>query len=499
MSAGLKRTLGPWQYFSFAFGTIVGVGWVVLLGDWLQRGGPLGAILGFAIGGALMTLIGLCYAEAATMFPVSGGEVAFAFEAFGTGPAYAIGWALVMMNIAAVAYVASSMAWILDYLIPGIQGPALYAFRGTEIHLGSLVVALLTIGWFTWINWRGVRSSGRFQDLFTYGKLVVAAVFIAAGILGGRVANLEPPFSTEGGRPPLGGVLAVMAVVPWFLGGFNTIPQVMEEKAEHTPLRLVGRITLLSIVVGAAFYCLVILSASMAVPWQDLLTRELPAAAAFREAFGSELLARLVLLAGLLGIATVGNGTFVAATRLLFALSRASLLGHAFRRTHPVTGAPDRAILFTGLVAALGTLLGRQGIGPIVTVGAIALSLGYLITSAAVLRLRFTAPTRPRPYRIRAGVAVALAASLSSVGLVVAALRDPWVSSGGRIPFEWLLLGAWGGIGLLLWLANRTARLALGVDERRAVILGVGAMDTRSVSPTGRASAAPAPGSPPRG
>jgi basic amino acid/polyamine antiporter, APA family len=263
-----------------------------------------------------------------------------------------------------------------------------------------------------------------------------------------------------------------MAVVPWFLGGFNTIPQVMEEKAERTSLRLVGRITVLSIVVGATFYCLVILSASMAVPWQELLTRELPAAAAFREAFGSELLARLVLLAGLLGIATVGNGTFVAATRLLFALSRASLLGHAFRRTHPVTGAPDRAILFTGLVAALGTLLGRQGIGPIVAVGAIALSFGYLVTSAAVLRLRFTAPARPRPYRIRLGGPVAVAATLSSVGLVVAALRDPWVSSGGRIAFEWLLLAGWAVLGLLLWLANRTVRLALPTEERRAVILG---------------------------
>ncbi|HEX9892858.1 MAG TPA: hypothetical protein VGA78_02995, partial [Gemmatimonadales bacterium] len=73
MTDGLRPALGPWQFFSFAFGSIVGVGWVVLLGDWLQRGGPVGAILGFAIGGGLMVLIGLCYGEAATMFPVSGG------------------------------------------------------------------------------------------------------------------------------------------------------------------------------------------------------------------------------------------------------------------------------------------------------------------------------------------------------------------------------------------------------------------------------------------
>jgi amino acid transporter len=474
MTGSLKRALGPWQFFSFAFGSIVGVGWVVFLGDWLNRGGPVGAILGFGVGAALMALIGLCYAEALTMFPVSGGEVPFAFEAFGVGPAYAVGWALIMTYIGAVAYVASSMAWILDYLVPGIQGPALYAFRGTDIHLGSLLIALLTVAWLTWLNSRGVRSSGRFQDVLTYSKILVAVVFMAAGIFGGSVGNLEPLFSTANQRTAVGGVLAVMAVVPWFLGGFNTIPQVMEEKAERTSLRLVGRITVLSIGAGALFYCLVILSASMALPWRELVARELPAATAFRQAFGSELLARVVLLTGLLGIATVGNGTFVAATRLLFALSRASLLAPGFGRTHPVTGAPDRAILFTGLVAALGTLLGRQGIGPIVAVGAVGLSFGYFLTSAAVLRLRFTAPDQPRPYRVRMGVPVAAAATVGSLGLMAAALRDHWTGAGGRFPFEWMLLGAWAGIGLVLWLNHWRAG---GLAGRRAEKLTDGQTD----------------------
>lgn len=472
MNTGLKRALGPWQFFSFAFGSIVGVGWVVFLGDWLQRGGPAGAILGFVLGAGLIALIGLCYAEASTMMPVSGGEVPFAYESFGTGAAYAVGWGLVMTYIGAVAYVASSMAWILDYLIPGLRGPALYSFRGTSIHAGSLLVALLTVAWFTWINWRGVRSSGRFQDVFTYGKIGVALIFIVAGIFGGSAANLTPAFSSEAGRTAVSGTLAVMAVVPWFMGGFNTIPQVMEERTERTSLHLIGRITVLSIVAAGSFYALVILSASMATPWSDLVTRELPAAAAFRVAFGSELLARVVLLTGLLGIATVGNGTFVASTRILFALSRASLITPVFRHTHPVSGVPGRAILFVGAIAAAGTLLGRQGIGPIVGIGAAGLSFGYLLTSATVLKLRLTAPDRPRPYRLRFGLPVAAAATLGSLGLMVAALRDPWVAAQGRVPFEWILLAGWAGLGALLWFVNGAARTALPADQRRALILG---------------------------
>ena len=444
----LKKTLGPWQYFSFSFGTVVGVGGIVLLGDWLQRGGPAGAIIGFALGGLMMALIGLCYAEASGMFPVSGGEMAFALEGFGRRAGFATGWALVLVFIAAAAYCGSSLAWILDYLIPGIRGPALYSFRGSEIHAGSLAVALGAIGVFTWVNLRGVQSSGRFQDWFTYSKILIALVFIVAGVAGGSADNLQPLFSTVDGRTPIGGILAVLALVPWFLGGFNAVPQVMEERAEGVSLKVLGRVIVGSILAGALFYCLVIFSGSMPMPWTELVTKELPAAAAFRASFNSEWLARLVLITGIFGVSTVGNGSVVAASRTLFAMSRAGLIGPGLSQTDPVSGAPARATIFVGLVAALGAMLGRQGIAPIVAVGAIGMSLGYLVTSATVLKFRRIEPDRPRPYKIPLGTLVALVATLASTLLILAALRDPWVTAAGKVPLEWMVMGAWAVIGI---------------------------------------------------
>jgi len=451
----LKPTLGPWQFFSFAFGAIVGVGWIVLLGDWLQRGGPIGAALGFALGGVLMALIGLCYAEAAGMMPVAGGEMKFGLEAWGKGIGFVGGWAITLVYTAAAGYCASSLAWILDYLIPGIKGPALYSFRGTAIHAGSLATAVGTVVLLTWVNLRGVRSSSRFQDWLTYSKILIALVFIVAGIVGGSTANLQPMFNTDGGRTGLGGVIAVMAVVPWFLGGFNIMPQVMEERAEGTSIALVGRVTVGAILAGALFYCLVILSGSMAMPWKELLTRELPAAAAFRQAFNSEWLARLVLLTGLFGVATVGNGALVAASRMLFSMSRASMIGPQFAETSAVSGVPDRAIVFVGLIAGVLTLLGRQGISPIVAVGAICMSVGYWITSATVWKLRGTAPERARPYRIPMGGVVSLVATIGSAGLIIAALYDPYASAGHRFPLEWGILVFWIVLGVVLYLRQR--------------------------------------------
>lgn len=451
----LKPTLGPWQFFSYSFGCIVGVGWIVLLGNWLERGGPVGAAIGFAVGGVLMALIGLCYAEAAGMLPVAGGEMAFGLEGWGKGMGFLGGWMVVLIYSAAAGYCASSLAWILDYLVPGIKGPALYTFRGSDIHLGSLAAALGTVLILTWVNLRGVKSSSRFQDWLTYGKIAIALIFISAGILGGSTANLQPLFNTGGGRTPLGGVISVMAIVPWFLGGFNIMPQVMEERAEGTSIALIGRVTVAAILAGALYYCLVIISGSMAMPWKEMLTRELPAAAAFKQAFNSEWLARMVLVTGLFGVATVGNGAVVAASRVLFSMSRASLLGPTFGVTSTEAGVPARAILFVGFIAGLGTLLGRQGISPVVAVGAICMSIGYLITSAMVWKLRRTQPGRDRPYRIPMGGAVSLVAAIGSAALIVAALYDPYANAGHKFPLEWGILVFWIVLGVVLYLRQR--------------------------------------------
>src|SRR2546422_1801626 len=47
--SSLARRLHSTDYFTLAFGTMVGAGWLVVMDDWLSRGGPLGVVLGFAI------------------------------------------------------------------------------------------------------------------------------------------------------------------------------------------------------------------------------------------------------------------------------------------------------------------------------------------------------------------------------------------------------------------------------------------------------------------
>ena len=470
--AELKKSLGGVQFFSIGFGGIVGVGWIVYMGLWFSQAGPVGTVLAFLVGGLLMSLVALCYAEVGSMYPVAGGEAVYAYRAFGQLASFVVGWALVLMMTAVVPYVSISLAWILDVLIPGISGPVLYSWRGQDIHTLSLVIA---VGWTFWlgiINYRGVQSAARFQDWLTYGKLVISALFIGAGVFGGSTVNLEPMFQAAPDGSIWPGLLAVIATTPWFFGGFNEIPQVLEERSATTSSRTLGLIVVAAVLAAAVYYALAALSAGMVGPWQDIIKAELPVAVAFRTAFGSELFARLVLVAGLFGIITVGNSAMMASTRLLFAMSRARMIAPAFTRLHPVTAAPVAAIVFVIGFGVLGNFLGKAGIAPIVNVGSTAACLGYFFPSLSVWRLRGLEPDRPRPYRLPAGVAVSFLGAAGSIFLLGSSLRQHWLDAKGSFPLEWLVIIGWNLIGLAMWIGARSARANLAAGEQERLIVG---------------------------
>ncbi len=470
--AELKKSLGPVQFFSFGFGMIVGVGWIVYMGLWFNQAGPVGTTLAFLIGGLLMALVGLCYAEVSSMYPVAGGEAAYAFGALGRVAAFAVGWAMVLMMIAVVPYVSVSLAWILDYLVPGIGGPVLYRWRGQPIHALGLAIAMAYAAWLGFVNYRGIQAAAKFQDWLTYGKIAISFLFIGAGVFGGSTANLEPMFQVSPSGSALGGMIAVIATTPWFFGGFNSIPQAFEERAPNTSPRTLGLIVVGSILAAAAYYALAALSAGMVGPWQQIVKEDLPVAAAFRMAFGSELFSRIVLVAGLFGIITVGNAASIAATRLLFAMGRARMITPAFTRLHPSFRSPVVAIVFVTAFGMLGNFLGRGGIAPIVNVGSAAAAFAYLVTSLSVWRLRHIEPDQPRPYRMPAGVAISFLAAAGSIFLLFSSLRQHWIDGGRGFPLEWVVIVVWGVVGALMWRAAAAERATLAPGEQRRIILG---------------------------
>src|SRR5450755_3326079 len=92
----LARKLRVVDYFALGWGSMVGVGWLVVMDDWLLRGGTLGAVLGFAVGGALLLPIGWVYGRLVEAMPDAASEIAYTAAAFSPAASFATGWMMML-------------------------------------------------------------------------------------------------------------------------------------------------------------------------------------------------------------------------------------------------------------------------------------------------------------------------------------------------------------------------------------------------------------------
>ena len=79
-----NKVLNAWDVLVIAFGAMIGWGWVVSTGGWIEKGGVLGAAIGFVIGGIMIFFVGMTYAELTAAMPQCGGEHVFSYKAMGS-------------------------------------------------------------------------------------------------------------------------------------------------------------------------------------------------------------------------------------------------------------------------------------------------------------------------------------------------------------------------------------------------------------------------------
>src|SRR5438552_8723490 len=196
----LRRVLWGTEYFTLAFGSIVGVGWMVVLEEWFRRGGPVGAMLGFLIGGAALVPVVYVYGRLAERIPAAGGEVAYTGAVFPRSISFATGWAMTLTYIMVCPWEAVSMGRIAAYSFPQLKTMRLYQVGGYEVYLPFLLIALFTAAVITFINYRGVHQSTAFQNVTTFRLLAIFCVFAPLGLARGHIDNLSPPFAAAGGK-----------------------------------------------------------------------------------------------------------------------------------------------------------------------------------------------------------------------------------------------------------------------------------------------------------
>lgn len=468
--ATLKRGINKVGFFCLAFGAMIGVGWVTAMGPWLKTAGPIGASIGFAIGGTLMLFIGFCYAEVTAMLPVSGGEVAYAYKAYDTSKSFIVGWFLAFGYISVSAFEAISIGKITSYLFPAIDRWPLYSINGDTIYGTHLLLALFFVSLITWINYVGVQGSMRFQVYLTIAFLIIVLAVVITSFYKSDINNLKPYFVATEEVGVLGGILAVFATVPFWLVGFDTIPQGAEEAKASVSHRSIGLLIIISIIAAVLFYILLILSTSMIGNWQSLVNTELLTARAFELAFGSQLVVDGILVAILIGLLTSWNGFFLAGSRVLFAMGRGRIIAPAFGKSHPQYKTPYKAVLFSGIITLIASFLGRGAMIAFVDVGSFCIAAAFLGVSFSFLKLRKSFPNQHRPYYTPGGVFTGYISIIGSI-IILLAITLPGSPAALVWPLEWMILIALSVLGIIFWLISKKSRGTTTKEERDYLIL----------------------------
>ena len=137
------KVLGAWDILVIAFGAMIGWGWVVSSGNWIESGGVLGAAIAFAIGGIMIFFVGLTYAELTAAMPQCGGEHVFSYRAMGSTGSFICTWAIILGYVSVACFEACAFPTIITYLWPGFLKGYLYTVAGFDVYASWLIVAIV--------------------------------------------------------------------------------------------------------------------------------------------------------------------------------------------------------------------------------------------------------------------------------------------------------------------------------------------------------------------
>jgi APA family basic amino acid/polyamine antiporter len=446
-SPKLARSLRPTEYFTLAFGAMVGVGWLIVIDDWLTRGGPGGAMLGFLLGGLALLPVAYVYGKFVREIPNASTEVAYAETVFPKSIGFAAGWLMTLAYLIVCPWEAVAIGKIAAYLFPSIQSFEIYRVAGFPVFLPALFLGLSVTALIVFLNYRGIRLSSRFQNYTTFGLLSLFGIFAIAGFSKGQVQNLQPFFAHSEMNTLTGAlvsVIMVLQIVPYFLTGFESVPKCSEEAEDGFLPEGFAKAIFLGLGVGVFFYVVIIGIVSGLVPWKSLATERFATAIAFERAFGSPFLVRILFIAASLSLLKVFNANFLTASRLLFALGRDHLIAPKLGKIHARFQTPYVAILFCGLITVLGALLGDSILIPVTEVGSMCSALGWAVTCVAFAKWRKSRSSGS------SGRETAIAILGATVAISLLLLKwIPWIpGSLGRS--EYLALGLWLALGLFL-------------------------------------------------
>lgn len=470
----LEKKLKPHWVWAIAFGSAIGWGSFVLPTEWMAAAGPMGVILGFWIGGALLSLVGVSAGYLIKAYPVTGGAFTYAYLAFGRKHAFFCGWFLIMGYAAIVALNASAFALMIKFIAPKMSEVVLlYNMGNWDVYLGEILIASAVLIIFAWLNVRGADATAQIQFYFCV-VLLAAAIGVTLGMMvapGTSFQNMAPLFKPD--IPVWSAVAAIVAISPWAYVGFDTVPQAAEE-FNFSPGKALFLI-LVALAIAAAHYSLMIVATALAMPWEALVARQdiWGTGQGVMDVLGGLGLAALVI-ALVMGICTGLIGFYISCSRLMFAMSRAKALPPVFSMLHPTHRTPFLSITFICLICLIAPWFGRPVLLWIVDMSAVGISIAFIYYCAAAYRLfKWSADGTGSAYCREVASfkkSVALLGTICSFGFL-GLLLIPGSPGFLSVP-AWIVLLSWSVLGLIFYFTVAQTYCNLTRGELDRLIVG---------------------------
>jgi APA family basic amino acid/polyamine antiporter len=473
----LRRALGPANLIALGIGSIIGTGIFVLTGTASAHHAGPAILLSFVLAAIACVFAGLCYAEFASMIPVSGSAYTYGYATLGELVAWVIGWDLILEYALGAATVASGWSgYLLSFLqdfgvllppkLAGSPGTNFVLYQGhwerstaqlekalrlAHIDVATLphqhssfnLLGFLGIVFITSVLVIGIRESVTLNTSVVIIKLCVLLVFIGLGatyIFGHRaeaIANWTPflpPNRGHYGEFGWSGIARAAGVIFFAYIGFDQVSTAAQESKNPTrdmPIGILGSLAICTVI-----YILVAGVLTGLVKYTSL---DAPAPIALGiETTGIRWGSTLVKFGAICGLTSAMVVTLLGQSRIFFTMSRDGLLPRWASVVHPRFRTPYISTILVGLsVALVAALTPINVISELVSIGTL---LAFIIVCAGVWILRHRGSEVPRafvapwvPFTPLMGITVSL--------LMMVSLG--WES--------WARLMIWLGIGLVIY------------------------------------------------
>jgi len=471
----LHRSLGPVQLTLLGIGGVIGTGIFVLTAETAQKAGP-GMMMAFVIAGIVSACSAFCYAELASMVPVSGSSYTYTYAVLGEVMAWLVGWALVLEYAVAASAVSVGWSGYIVGLLAHLPHPIVIPleltagpYAGGVVNLLAVVIAMVI----TTLLVIGTRESATVNAALVGIKLVALLAFIWLSVPVMHMQNFHPfaPLGTSG-------IIAAAASIFFGYVGFDAVSTAAEET--RNPQRNLPIGLMASLGICTVIYLLVAAGAIGSYgaqpvfgPHGEVLETGSLALEKACSTFASEPLAcshealahvlrsinhpvvgNLLGLAAGIALPTVILMMIYGQTRIFFVMSRDGLLPPALSRVHPRFKTPHVVTWITGVAVAFGAAF--LPVGQLADFSNSGTLFGFGVVALSVLVLRKTQPDRPRPFR---APGIWFFAPLAVLGCVILFVFLPWQAQ--------VLFPVWSGIGLVFYFAysRSHSHVGKGLDE----------------------------------